>query len=413
MLRTREQGAPRPLESGRGVFFFDAWASDDVGDTRTSATARGARPWHLSERGKTKQPHSRGLPCLAHNPINREKRLMAFTQVSDVIVPEIFLPYMIERTAELSNLVSSGIINNDAQFVSLVNGGGATANMPFWIDLQGTDQVLSDDGTNLTTKKIGASSDVAVQQGRGDAWAVNDLAKLLSGDDPMAAIAELVANYWMRKEQAQTLSLLAGIFGTAGMANSISAIYQQAVGQAAGDANTLHGGTFADTIQLLGDSKEKLVAVIMHSAVENSLVKKDLIDFIPDSEGKLTIKVFMGKRVIVDDGMPTQVVNGLTVYTTYIFGDGAIAFGVGTDNNPVEGGFGTWQLEFARNGLGGTTFMINRRKFIMHCRGVKWLGAAMAGLFPTNAELANPANWLRVYEQKNVRVVAVQHNIPA
>ena len=30
---------------------------------------------------------------------------------------------------------------------------------------------------------------------------------------------------------------------------------------------------------------------------------------------------------------------------------------------------------------------------------------------PTNAELANPANWLRVYEPKNVRIVKYTHRI--
>ena len=55
--------------------------------------------------------------------------------------------------------------------------------------------------------------------------------------------------------------------------------------------------------------------------------------------------------------------------------------------------------------------MINRRRFILHPRGIKYLGAAQAGLSPTNAELANGANWTRVFEQKNIRVVQFNHNI--
>ena len=48
------------------------------------------------------------------------------TLVSDVVVPEVFVPYVIERTAEKSRLIQSGIIDNDAQFNALANQGGRT-----------------------------------------------------------------------------------------------------------------------------------------------------------------------------------------------------------------------------------------------------------------------------------------------
>ena len=35
---------------------------------------------------------------------------MAKTQISDVIVPEVFNPYVVQRTMELSALYNSGII---------------------------------------------------------------------------------------------------------------------------------------------------------------------------------------------------------------------------------------------------------------------------------------------------------------
>ena len=54
--------------------------------------------------------------------------------------------------------------------------------------------------------------------------------------------------------------------------------------------------------------------------------------------------------------------------------------------------------------------LINRRRYILHPRGVKFNSAAVAGDTPTNAELENGANWTRVFENKNVRIVAVDHN---
>ena len=113
------------------------------------------------------------------------------TKIADVIVPEVFNPYVIERTAELSALVKSGIIVKDPELDALASAGGRLINMPFWKDLTGDDEVLSDNGA-LTPGKITAGQDVAALLMRGKAWSVNDLAKALSGDDPMRLIHSLL-----------------------------------------------------------------------------------------------------------------------------------------------------------------------------------------------------------------------------
>ena len=80
------------------------------------------------------------------------------------------------------------------------------------------------------------------------------------------------------------------------------------------------------------------------------------------------------------------------------------------DGTPLQGGFGTEGVELARAPLDSDSILINRRRFILHPRGVKFNSAAVAGDSPTNAELENGANWTRVFENKNVRIVAVEHN---
>ena len=77
----------------------------------------------------------------------------------------------------------------------------------------------------------------------------------------------------------------------------------------------------------------------------------------------------------------------------------------------MEGGHGTEGFEMSRDALNSDTNLINRRRFILHPRGVKFTSASVAGANPTNAELENAANWTRVWENKNVRAVAVTHNI--
>lgn len=311
---------------------------------------------------------------------------MPKTTVADVIVPEVFNPYVVEKTTELSALYQSGIVASSDELNSLALSGGRLINMPFWNDLDGDDEVLSDINA-LDVERITSGQDIAALLMRGKAWSVNDLAKALSGDDPMQVIGQLVAGYWARRMQAAILSILEGVFAAPSMAPNV---YNTDV--------RIDSDNMILASQCLGDAKSKLTGYLMHSAVEADLARQDLIDFAKDSTGSIEIPTYFGKPVIVDDGCP--VANG--VYTTYIFGQGAIGYGEGAAPVPTE---------TMRDALSGDDILINRRHFILHPRGVRWLDQAVADRSPTNAELANPANWLRVYDAKNVRMVKYTHRI--
>ena len=334
---------------------------------------------------------------------------MATTEISDIIIPDEFLGYVIERTAQKSELVTAGIIDMDPEFSGLVSRGGELIQMPFWKDLTGSSQVPGGDGSELSTKKIGTGKDQARRIIREDAWAVNDLSGILAGSDPLDAIVELVGDYWARDQQRNLLASLKGVFAASSMSSSILDIHQAS--GAVTTAHTLNGITMLDATQLMGDQKSKLTAIAIHSAVETYLKKLDLIDYMKDSEGGADIAVYQGRRVIVDDTMPTETVDGRTVYNSYLFGQGAFALGNDTSPRPIQGGWGDWYTELARKPLADTTFLINRKQCILHPRGVKWTESSVAGVAPTDAELETAANWERVYEQKNVRLVKVRHNI--
>ena len=335
---------------------------------------------------------------------------MPKTAVADIIIPTEFEKYAIERTAELSAFGQCGIVENAPEFNELAAGGGRTVEMPFWKDLTATRQLLSD-AAALTVNKITGDKDIARIHNDAQAWSVNHLAKVISGDDPMGAIVDLVAAYWARIDEGLVVSSLKGIFGAASMAGNRLVIASETVaGQSA--TTRLNGATFVDATLRLGDRGDRLTAVAMHSATEASLRKLDLIDFIPDSEGKTQIRTFQGRRVVVDDNVPTRAgTTDGTVYTTYLFGPGA--FGRGTaplDSAPLQGGIGTEGVELARQALDSDSILINRRRHILHPRGVKFNSTTVAGDSPTNAELELAVNWTRVFENKNVRIVAVDHN---
>ncbi len=318
---------------------------------------------------------------------------MAKTLISDVIVPEVFNPYVVNRTMELSALYQSGIIATNQELQVLASGGGRTLNMPFWNDLDGDDEVLSDT-TALTPAKIDADQDVAVKLFRGKAWAANDLAGDLAGSDPMAAIGNRAANYWTRRMQAATIATLGGVFASSSMASN-------QVDFTEGGTNTeakADGTTIIEGSQLLGDAQGGLTAIVVHSRVYSNLKIMRLLEYKVDPATNTEFATFDGKRVIVDDGVP---VSG-GQYTSYLFGPGALGYADGTPSDI--------QTETDRDKLAGDDILINRKHFILHPRGVKFTSSQVAGKSPSNAELAAGANWARVYDPKQIRIVKMITN---
>ena len=312
------------------------------------------------------------------------------TKIADVIVPEVFNTYLIERTAELSALQQSGIIANDPELDELAKKGGNMIKMPFWQDLTGDDEVLDDGDTKLTPANISAAKDNARLQMRAKAGRANDLAKALSGDDPMRAIADLSAEYWNRRRQAVLIASLNGITASGALdSNKLD------VSSATGDDAFFTGDTFLSASYKLGDSEGKLTAIAMHSQTEMNLRKQGLIEFMLDSENK-KFPTYMGKRVIVDDGLPAE--DG--VYTSYIFGEGA--FGLGNGEAPVP-------VETTREALAGNDILIQRQHFLLHPRGIAWQEKSVVGHAPSNEEIEKAENWEAVYEPKNIRIVAFVH----
>lgn len=320
------------------------------------------------------------------------------TRIADVIQPEIFTPYTLQETMKKSELVQSGIIVNDPEFDALAAGANTLINMPFWNDLEDVESQVMKDTGDMTVEKIKTAQDMARKQARTQAWGANGLSALLSGADPMGAISSRVSAYWARDMQATLLAILEGVFKGSTMADKVHDVTAET-----GDKGTINARTFVDATQLMGDAKNLLTGVMMHSAVESELVKQDLIEYVPQSEQGKPIGYFLGKRVIVDDSMPFVTATGVS--EVYIFGQGAIALGNGSHPNIVE-------TEVARNALAysGEETLVNRKIFVLHPRGVAWQEGGVASQFPTNTELKVGARWSRVFEPKAVRIVKFKFN---
>lgn len=333
---------------------------------------------------------------------------MPGTTLQDVIVPELFNPYVINRTMELSALLQCGIIANNSEFDALASQSAPTVNMPFFEDLTGeSEQVI--EGEDLTDNKISSNKDVAAIIRRAKMWSATDLSAALAGSDPMASIATLVAQFWARDTQKELIAILNGIFGTVPTGDSGTPPAKTRlesnlldISGKSGTAANWSGSAFIDAEQKLGDAKAQLTGICMHSATEAYLKKQNLIDTVQPSND-VAFGTYQGKRVIVDDGCP--VASG--VYTTYLFGNGAVALGNG---NPV--GFVPTETDRAKRKGSGVDYLINRRTSILHPRGVAFTSASVAKTEgPSRTELADPKNWNPVYESKQIRIVAFKHKL--
>lgn len=296
-----------------------------------------------------------------------------------------------QKTVERSALLSSGITSSDS-LVSLTSGG-TLINLPFWKNLADDEDDILSDSDKVGVSKMVSGDSVACVHLRAKAWAANDLASLLANSNAMDAIGLKVADYWAHRYQRVLTSTLKGVFAATSMKDSALNISGET-----GTTGIVSSNSMIDAIYLLGDASSKITGIIMHSFFRKKLAKLNLVETIRDSEGNPLFDAYMGKRIIVDDDLaPEKVTVGSeqkNAYPVYFFGEGAVAYNEGTR---------IVRVETDRDKLAGDDYLITRRQFTMHPRGLKWKGTA-AGTTPSNAELATGTNWELVDERKNVPI---------
>ncbi len=362
--------------------------------------------------------------------------------LADVVVPEIFTPYVQQLTEQKARLIQSGIVAVNPAMSILLAGGGATFNVPSWQDLDddvenvsGINQadalaaarvtvwgatpsaaeiettLLATFGNDSVPNKIGSATEISARLSRNNSWTGSDLLAQLAGSDPTQSIADRVAFYWARRLQAMFIAIYQGVSKDNGVNDS-------------GDyANDISGASFVDGVTnfsaeafldaavTMGDSMEQLTGILVHSVVFNRMQKNNLIDFIPDARGEVQIPTFLGREVVVDDGMPTSTnavlgdgtAGEAGIFESWLFGAGQGQLGVGSPKVPTE----TQRYAAAGNG-GGQEVLHSRVEWALHPTGHAFIGTGFGEGGPSNAASSGNLNiagsWNRVYpERKQIK----------
>ena len=351
--------------------------------------------------------------------------------VDEVITPEIFTPYIQQLTETKSRLVQSGVLARNGLMDQLLAGGGLTFNVPSFRDLDDTaDNVSGQDAADVqrliataAELSIGgpttiadarplatrADVEVASRLNRNQSWSSADLAANLAGVDPMQSIAARVSEYWRRRLQAIFINTINGVFKDNGV-NDSNDYTSEIVGASFVDGVTnFSAEAFLDAAVTMGDSQDDLAVVMVHSVVFNRMQKNNLIDFIPDARGEIQIPTFLGREVIVDDGMPSgsavtradgSTAGSTGMYETWLFGTAAAQLGIGSAKVPTE----VHREALAGNG-GGQEVLTSRQVWSVHPTGHAISNITAEG-GATNAQLATAANWNRVYPERQMIKIA-------
>lgn len=254
------------------------------------------------------------------------------------------------------------------------------------------DAVNYDGQTDIEATSTKTFEQGVVVIGRAKAWVEKDFSHDITGGiDFMDNVAQQVTDYWQDIDQDTLLAILKGIFAMTGGKSAEFVEKHTFTVDGPMEATTLNSAT----AQACGDRKKKFAMIFMHSVVATNLENLNLLQALKytDKDGvtrDLTLYSWNGKLVVVDDNMPVDESGDAPIYTSYVLGEGTIAFEDIGAKVPYE---------MARDPKtnGGQDTLYTRQRKVFAPFGISYEKAAQASLSPTDAELSNGANWALVH----------------
>ena len=340
--------------------------------------------------------------------------------LADIVKRNNLSRYVQEAIKERSLFVKSGAVVRNSFLDS--REGGTRIQVPEFNPVAPTEEVMNGTATwgtssagYLTPQKIGTATQIATIIHRGFAYAVDDIATLAAGEDPMNAIRNQLADAINKLNSQRLFYQLHGLFGTALSANASD--LAKAAASGAAEANYLTASNVATARALLGERGDELDTLIVHPNVGFYLYQVGLLTFSTSSltsGGAVTwggggaginarsIGTFAGMNVIMDsqvNAVQPGSSGHIKEYYCYLVKSGTIMEGVQQD----------LRIEADRNVLSKQDVLSVDYHTCYHIMGTKWGNAADN---PTNSVLGNKDNWTATYDADLIPMVQLTVNTP-
>ena len=340
--------------------------------------------------------------------------------LADIVKRNNFAAYVSEAIKERSAFIKSGAVVRNPLLDS--REGGTRIQVPEFNPVSPTEEII--DGTAtwgtsnngyLTPQKIGTGTQIATICHRGFAYAVDDVAVLAAGEDPMGHIRDQLADAINKLNSTRLFYQLHGLFGTALSANALDLAVAASSGAA--EANYLTAATVARGRSLLGERGEELDTLVVHPSVAYYLYQVGMLTFSTSALSTGTgiqwggggvgvtdtsVGQFAGMNVVVDSSVNSVVPGSsghIKEFYCYLIKSGTILEGVQQD----------LAIEAERNVLSKQDVISVDYHSTYHIMGTKWNDAADN---PTNSALGAQAKWALTYDADLIPIVQLTVNTP-
>jgi hypothetical protein len=346
--------------------------------------------------------------------------------LADIVKRNNLSTYVSEAIKERSLFIKSGAVVRN----SLLDAreGGTRIQVPEFNPTAPTEEIMNGTATwgtsnagYLTPQKIGTGTQIATICHRGFAYAVDDVAMLAAGEDPMLHIRNQLADAINKLNSQRLFSHLYGLFGASDTNNGplgANGLYKgKGTASGATEVNFLTAATIAEARARLGERGDEMDILVVHPSVGYYLYQVGMLTFSTSALaasgavvwggggvgiGARSIGEFAGCRVIIDPLVNTVAPGDSgdqREFNCYLLKSGTILEGVQQD----------LRIEADRNILSKQDVLSVDYHSAYHVMGTKWISASDN---PTNASLYDKDNWQATYDIDLIPLSRIVVNSP-
>lgn len=310
-------------------------------------------------------------------------------KLSDIIDPEVVGELVATQFPNELVLAQTGAMIVDEN-PNIKSEGGQRLLIPKWKLGNRTWQRLTD-STSLESRKIQAASGYGVVVRRGNAYAVRDLATIVSAQDPNLEISGSLSAEVAVNMQSTFFTVLEGAATALGTSNIFDATAET--------TKTMTVENIVKAKAKLGDKQNTLSVLVCHSKQFSDLFLQGVVEY-KNAQNQLGLASITGDLptvagliIAVTDDVPVTAGSPNT-YDAFLLGKGALYLGYQRDFN----------FETDRDITAKLNIMSYDLHFLPMLNGTSYKDGSP--LNPADADLISSANWELFYDNaKSVKAV--------